>query len=107
LRDGFLAPVRLETLARELDVHPSHLARSFRESHGCTVGEYVRQLRVARAAELLKSTSASILEIALATGFADQAHLSTVFRKWMGTSPGRYRKLLHGECKNPKTAQDS
>jgi transcriptional regulator GlxA family with amidase domain len=48
--------------------------------------------RVKRAKELLRGTSTSIAEIALACGFSDQSHLTRVFSKTFGISPGAWRR---------------
>ena len=63
------------------------LARGFRKAYGCSVGAYLRWLRVARAARRLAETDAPLAEIALAAGFADQSHFSNVFRRETGLSP--------------------
>jgi len=46
LRDNFSQPFRFEDVAKAAGVHPAHLSRVFRRNHGCTVGEYVRRLRL-------------------------------------------------------------
>jgi len=87
--------IRLADLARLAGVHPAHLNRVFRKRHGCSVGEYIRQLRVDLAARELAASRKPIADIAAAMGFADQSHFSRVFARRAGMSPGRYRKL-HG-----------
>ena len=82
----------LTGLATSVGVHPVTLARAFRRSFGCTVGEYLRRLRIERAAEHLVTGSQPLAEIALAAGFADQSHFSNVFRRRTGMSPSAYRR---------------
>ncbi len=82
----------LTGLAESVGVHPVTLARAFRRSLGCTVGEYVRGLRIERAAHQLTSTDLSLAEIALAVGFADQSHFSNLFRRHTGLSPFQFRR---------------
>lgn len=82
----------LAELAAEVGVHPVTLARAFRRSFGCTVGEYLRRLRIDRAAEQLASGTQPLAEIALTAGFADQSHFSNVFRRRVGISPSVYRR---------------
>lgn len=96
--DSFPRPPTLGELARECAVHPSHLARSFRVHYGRSIGTYARELRVSRAKQMLGSRlrHRSLAEIALACGFADQSHLTRVFRRLEGLTPGRYRRtFLH------------
>jgi AraC family transcriptional regulator len=85
--------IELDELARLAGVHPAHLTRVFRIRHGCSVGEYVRRLRIDRAARELVDSPRPIAAIAASLGFADQSHFSRVFSRVTGMSPGRYRKL--------------
>jgi AraC family transcriptional regulator len=82
---------RLRELAACAGVHPVHLAREFQRHYGCSVGNYVRNLRIDAACERLAHSDASIAEIALDTGFSNQAHFSRTFRLATGVPPGRYR----------------
>jgi AraC family transcriptional regulator len=50
------------------------------------------QRRIEKAKELLISTNTPIAELAMATGFSDQSHLTMAFRRAVGQSPARYRK---------------
>ena len=86
----------LADLAAAVGVHPVTLARAFRRTFGCTVGEYLRRLRIERASEQLVTGSQSLAEIALAAGFADQSHFSNVFRRRVGMSPSAYRREARG-----------
>jgi AraC family transcriptional regulator len=92
LHARFREPLSLHVLAREAGVHPAHLARVFRRSCDRTVGDYIRWLRVEAACRQLETTSAPLIEIALANGFAHQAHFCTAFRRITGQTPGQYRK---------------
>jgi AraC family transcriptional regulator len=86
----------LAELAGAAGVHPVTLARSFRRAFGCTVGEYLRRLRIERAAEQLAMGHEPLAEIALAAGFADQSHFSNVFRRRVGMSPSAFRRDARG-----------
>jgi AraC family transcriptional regulator len=87
-------PGSLTELAAAVGVHPAHLARCFRREYGQTVGEYARALRLEWAAEQLALDGASLAEIALRAGFADQSHFTRAFRRHAGVTPGRYRELV-------------
>jgi AraC family transcriptional regulator len=84
----------LTGLAESVGVHPVTLARAFRRTFGCTVGEYVRSLRIERATRQLADTDLPLAEIALAAGFADQSHFSNAFRRYNGLSPFRFRRAI-------------
>jgi AraC family transcriptional regulator len=85
--------LRLDDLAANVGTDPAYLARAFRRQVGCTMSEYRRRLWVREAAHLLASTEASLSEVALQAGFADQSHLCRVFKAELGLSPRAYRIL--------------
>ncbi len=91
LQDRFVETLSLSEIALAVGVHPVHLARVFRRHHRCTVGEYVRGLRVGFACRELTYSTASLSEIALAAGFPDQSHFSRVFKRVTGLTPGAFR----------------
>jgi AraC family transcriptional regulator len=82
---------RLGDLAREVGVHPAHLAREFRARHGVSVGEYGRRLRLEWAASEIAASDLTLAEIAIEAGFADQSHFTRLFTRHVGTTPARYR----------------
>jgi AraC family transcriptional regulator len=78
-------------IARAVGVHPTHLARVFREFAGCTPGDLLRARRLDRAASLLLETKQPIARIALDCGFADQPQLTRAFRRNFGVPPAVFR----------------
>ena len=88
----------LSELARCAGRHPVQVCRQFHRRFSCTIGEYVRRFRVARAQSLLASSDVSLAEIALTCGFADQSQLTNTFRRLVGVAPGRYRNQLLGKA---------
>lgn len=95
LHDRFLEPLTLSAVAADLDVHPAHLARTFRRAYGCSVGELLRKLRVEWAATAIAGTERPIASIASETGFSDQSHFTRVFKKLAGVTPGQYRAQVY------------
>lgn len=94
LHDNFSESLVLETVAKSAGVHPVHLARVFRRQFGCTIGEYVRRLRVEFACQKISATELPLSEIALMAGFADQSHLTKTFKNFFGLTPSEYRKIF-------------
>jgi AraC family transcriptional regulator len=92
LHTHFADKVSSEAVAAAAGVHPAHLMRAFRRHHGCTVGEYVRGLRVEYALRLLQDSDASLAQVALDAGFCDQGHFSRSFKAHTGVSPGEFRR---------------
>jgi AraC family transcriptional regulator len=74
-------------------VHPIYFARAFRAHIGQSLGGFVRKLRVQQAAAMLGGSDEPIADIALSLGFADQSHLTRVFRAHTGRTPARYRRM--------------
>lgn len=92
LRDPQALEGGLAGIAALVGVHPVHLARSFRENYGCTVGEYVRGHRIDAAKRLLAESDLSISQVAAEVGFSDQPHLTRLFRRVLGVTPAVYRR---------------
>jgi AraC family transcriptional regulator len=80
------------TLACNVGVHPVHLAQVFRAAWGTSPGELLRWRRVERAASLLRRTQDALAQIAAASGFADQSHMTHAFRAVLGVTPGAWRR---------------
>ena len=82
---------RVADVAGAVGVHAAVVSRWFRRAHGSTIGEYVRELRVQRACELLVTTKDTLSQIATECGFADHAHLTRTFRRVKRCAPTEYR----------------
>lgn len=82
----------LEDLASVVGLSPWHFARCFKAATGLGPAAYVMRLRVERAKQLLNWTSSSLVEIALACGFANQSHFTTAFKRHTGITPGAFRR---------------
>jgi AraC family transcriptional regulator len=79
-------------LASLTSMSESHFSRSFKQSVGIAPYQYLMQQRVERAKQLLKQQAISISDIALDCGFANQTHLTKVFRQMTGVTPKAYQK---------------
>jgi AraC family transcriptional regulator len=91
LHDRFTDSLDVETIARTVNVHPSHLVRAFRQQYGCTMGDYIRSLRVEFACRQLSVSDASLADIALNAGFSDQSHFCKTFKRLTGLTPAQYQ----------------
>jgi AraC family transcriptional regulator len=92
LRERFAENLTLEEIARGAGVHPVHLASAFRDRYGCTVGDFVRRLRIEHACREIARSDTPLIEIALDAGFANQSHFTRVFKQMIGLTPARYRR---------------
>ncbi len=86
--------IGLNEIAQALGVSPYHFSRGFKSNTGLSPHQYVLERRVARAREMLAGGHTTLAEIAYAVGFSSQAHMTDVFRKRLGITPGAYRKEM-------------
>lgn len=87
--------MRTEDLAREMGVHKSHFVRAFSTAMGMAPQTYIRQVRVAKARDLI-CEGADLSEVALMLDFSDQAHLTREFKKVFGVPPGALSRDIGG-----------
>jgi AraC family transcriptional regulator len=96
LREEFRENLSLDRLATEVGVDPIRLSKAFRRAHGRTIGEFVQELRVRAACTQLVDPEVPLADVALACGFSDQSHLTRIFKRVTGTTPGAYRRTVPG-----------
>jgi AraC-like DNA-binding protein len=84
----------LAGLAAVACLSPYHFSRSFKQAVGVGPQRYVMHRRVERAKALMRRTDQPLASIAQQAGFADQSHLTSVFRREMGVTPGHFRAAL-------------
>ncbi|HVP85666.1 MAG TPA: AraC family transcriptional regulator [Rhizomicrobium sp.] len=87
--DGELSQTQL---ASECGLSPSHFARAFRASTGMAPHQWLLFRRVEKSKALLRNVRLSLADVALVCGFADQSHFTRVFTKFVGISPGLWRR---------------
>ncbi|HWE24606.1 MAG TPA: AraC family transcriptional regulator [Myxococcales bacterium] len=92
LQDRFAESVSLDELTEEVGLSKFHLLRLFRVEVGTTPHAYQLHLRIARAREML-DRGVSAAEVALACGFADQAHFTRCFKSIVGFTPAAFARL--------------
>jgi len=81
----------LEDISESCNISISHLTRLFKSSTGYSIVEYTNNLRIKKAAELIKNTNLSISEIAQKVGFASFSYFGKLFLQCYGVSPLKYR----------------
>lgn len=95
IRANLSLQLTIGEVAEQAFLAPSALTRQFRQETGMSVGQYVDGLILARAEQLLKSSSLSIREISESLGFCDQFYFARRFKEKTGISPRVYRKSQH------------
>lgn len=88
------APPSLDTLADIAGVHPTHLLRTFRRYHGATIANYARQRCVEYSGAEIGRARQPLSAIALDAGISDQAHLTRLFKRAFGVTPGVYARSV-------------
>ncbi len=91
LHDSFCQNLTLKQIAENVGIHPVHLATCFRRHYGCTIGDYVRKLRIDFACAQIRESNQPLTEIGMSAGFCDQSHFSRSFKEIIGMSPSEYR----------------
>lgn len=94
LHERFSDNITLTCLAKLVRVHPVYLASSLRKRYHCTIGGYRQRLRIEFACNELTKSHSSLAQIALAAGFANQAHFSKTFKRLTGTTPAKVSSRL-------------
>jgi AraC-like DNA-binding protein len=84
--------IRLSALASAAGLSKMHFAAQFRARTGIRPHEYVIRQRIARAQVLLMVTEIKIADVGLCVGFSNQAHFTTVFHRYVGTTPHRWQR---------------
>ena len=92
VRDGFRDPVDLRSIAVSAGVHPAHLCRAFRRFRGRTISDAVLGMRVQHLCRRLIECDDPLSALAQETGFTDQSHMTRVFKRVTGRSPGAHRR---------------
>ncbi len=93
IHDHFKNPLTLARLAILVGVDPSYLAKMFRKHYRCTMGEYVRRVRLDKAI-LQMDGNRPLSEVALDLGFYDQSHFTNSFKSYYGVTPAEFRSEI-------------
>lgn len=84
-------PLTLETVATQVKLSPTYFSSQFHKATGIGFKAYLSRVRVEESKRLLTATDYSLMDIAIAMGFADQSYYSKIFKKYTGLSPKQYR----------------
>jgi AraC-like DNA-binding protein len=90
LRERLAEPPALEELGRLVGCSPFYLSRTFSAEAGMTIPQFLRQIRMERAAELLRSGRFNVTEAAMEVGYSSLSHFSQAFHEVYGCCPGLY-----------------
>ncbi|MBQ7497846.1 MAG: helix-turn-helix domain-containing protein [Selenomonas sp.] len=91
LDSHYLEELSLPQIAAGLRISPYYMSHIFKECTGCSPMQYITQLRIAEAQNLLLSTQMSVTDIAMQCGYNNSNYFQSVFSKLVGMPPGKYR----------------
>ena len=89
-------PLSIPQLSRRAFLSPTAFKAAFRQRYGLAVHAWLRQRRMERAAQLLRGSSLTVLEVAQSVGYSSGSQFTAAFRERYGTSPGKFRKMSKG-----------
>lgn len=87
----FDANLNLNTVAEYFSITPSYLSRKFKDKYNRSINDYLYEVRIEHARQLIRDTSLKVGEIAQITGFADSNAFIRIFKKYTGTTPGKFK----------------
>ncbi|TDG00449.1 AraC family transcriptional regulator [Paenibacillus piri] len=99
IKDNYMEPLTLETVAERVQISPRQLQRVFRDHTGGTFSEYIEQVRLAHICSELSLNDLTIDQIAFQNGFSSANYLHYVFKRKFGTTPNQYRARHGGSLK--------
>ena len=100
IHERFSQPLGLEDIAEAINVSPYYLSRVFSQEAGFTLSSYLHDVRMEKAASLLRSPRTAVSEVARQVGFRDAHYFARVFKNHFGAAPSAYRTRL-----NPQPAE--
>jgi AraC family transcriptional regulator len=91
-RSATTGSVRLGALAQACGLSVSHFERAFKASFGVSTHRWLNQQRIDQSKHLVATTTLPLAEVAIRSGFSDQAAFTRIFHRLVGESPGRWRR---------------
>jgi AraC-like DNA-binding protein/mannose-6-phosphate isomerase-like protein (cupin superfamily) len=92
IEENFSSDLKLEDIAQKANMSPSYFSHMFKLIKGSTLIDYINQLRINKAMDLLVNTNQSIIEVSSSVGFNNLGHFNRMFKRISGITPSLYRK---------------
>ena len=95
MEENYMYRLTLSSISANVNLSSSYLCRIFKSEVGTSITNYLNNLRIRKAATLIKENTMSMKEISSMVGIDDQLYFSRLFKKCMGISPSEYGKKYH------------
>jgi AraC-like DNA-binding protein/mannose-6-phosphate isomerase-like protein (cupin superfamily) len=92
IEEHYAEELHLNELAQRAAMSPTYFSYMFKVLKGQPFVQYVNEIRIRKALDLLRLTEKSVMEICMETGFNNMSHFNRMFKKATGTSPLKYRQ---------------
>ncbi|HVJ48752.1 PocR ligand-binding domain-containing protein [Desulfitobacterium sp.] len=92
IKQNYEEKITIAEIAQAVYLSPCYLSRIFKQSLGCTLMEYLTQIRVEKAKTMLKNPKYNIMQVAEENGFEDPGYFTRVFKKIEGITPSRFKQ---------------
>lgn len=92
IRQNYREKLTIDDIAQEVYLSPCYVSRIFKQSLGCTLMEYLTQVRVEEAKTRLKNPKYNVMQAAEESGFEDPGYFTRVFKKLEGITPSRFKQ---------------
>lgn len=103
INDHYDEPITVNQLAQLENYNPTYFNDWFKQQTGFTPSQYLRNVRISKAKELLETTEFSIMEIAIMVGYSSNSTLTRSFHEVMGVTPKEYRSGIYEDVADKKT----
>lgn len=102
--ENFCYELNLSSLAEMFHLNETYLSSLFKQRTGVTFSDYVTNLRIGKATQLLRENELKLTDIAMLVGYSSSSYFSTAFKKSLGVSPKEYRREYLENTGAPKDA---
>ena len=92
IEENYPKDISLRIISEEFHLNANYISQLIKSETGLTYTQYLTELRIGKAKDLLKSDSMSLAEISEAVGFNDYFYFIKKFKKAVGVTPGKYRE---------------
>lgn len=92
IKSNYTRKIKLTDISSELHVNPTYFSALFSQEMGRPFTDYILELRIGKAKDLLRNTNMDIVDISGASGFENQSYFTKIFRKRTGQTPRQYRQ---------------